>query len=595
MFLMTLFILCLILTGCVLAQYNHELPARGAYPYHKVTLAAVLRARGFNAFYIAMLKEGLYSGLYGRGEYTLFVPFNSNYQNQSNTETIRNLNKNFGCYVFDKKLPSNLIRDGMSLTGINRCTVFMNKIYDRFAKKVTLWIHGVKILEEIQTDHNIVYIILSSLQIPSLSLIEYLKQSGNHHVMYSLMKKQIIHFQFPFGATFFAPLDTAFVHLPGTYVKNIFSNDTEARTFIRSHVITRPMCRQRLFSDKGWSRYINSVGRTVQLYQDMYNTQASYVNGAAVLTTTTVNDGWIYGITDTILPEINLKVLETLSALNCHTFLHNLISTNHMYPFSNILHAYTLFAPTDEAFTKLPSDVSSRLKHDKEYLMTLMRFHVVKGKHVSENFPLQTVLSSTAIHKATQQSLKLHVDGNQVTTVQDGIVLHPDNLALNGIIHIVDRVLLPPTKKVSELFRATKKLRIFLKFFRNTNETLYNSVIDGSRFYTLFAPTNRAMKVFFNQLGNQFSTDTNRRMNEILLRHIIPKPFFTTQISKSRKKRIKTLEYRNRHFTTLHIQADRKGKMFRIIEYNSNVTTPNLVATNGIIHIVNKIFSEVKL
>lgn len=582
--------LCFILTGYVLAQFNREFPARGANAYHKVTLAAVLRARGYNAFYTSMLKEGLYSGLFGIGEYTLFVPINSNYQNQSNTKTIRNLKKNLGCYVFDRKFPSNLIRDGMSLTGVNRCTIFMNKVYDRFKKQVTLWIHGVKILEEIRTEHSIIYIISSSLQIPSLSLIEYLKQSGNHHVMYNLMKKQIIHFQFPFGATLFAPLDTAFAHLPGTYVKNIFSNDTEARTFIRSHVITRPMCRQRLFSDKGWSKYINSLGRSVQLYQDIYNTQASYVNGAAVLTTTTVKDGWIYGITDTILPEINLKVLETLSALNCHTFLHNLISTNHMYPFSNILHAHTLFAPTDEAFKKLPSDVSNRLKNDKEYFMTLMRFHVVKGKHLSENFPLQTVLSSTAIDKATQQSIKLHVDGNQVTTVQDGIVLHPDNLALNGIIHIVDRVLLPPTKTVSELFRATKKLRIFLKFFQNTNETLYNSVTDGSGFYTLFAPTNRAMKGFFNQLGNKFSTDTNRRMNEILLRHVIPKPFFTTQIFKGKSKRIKTLEYRNSHYTTLHIQAVRKGMRVRIIEYNSNVTTPNLVATNGIIHIVNKIF-----
>lgn len=221
--------LCFILTGYVLAQFNREFPARGANAYHKVTLAAVLRARGYNAFYTSMLKEGLYSGLYGIGEYTLFVPINSNYQNQSNTKTIRNLKKNLGCYVFDRKFPSNLIRDGMSLTGVNHCTIFMNKVYDRFKKQVTLWIHGVKILEEIRTEHSIIYIISSSLQIPSLSLIEYLKQSGNHHVMYSLMKKQIIHFQFPFGATLFAPLDTAFAHLPGTYVKNIFSNDTEAR------------------------------------------------------------------------------------------------------------------------------------------------------------------------------------------------------------------------------------------------------------------------------------------------------------------------------------------------------------------------------
>ena len=75
--------------------------------------------------------------------------------------------------------------------------------------------------------------------------------------------------------------------------------------FIRNHIITRPMCPGRLFYRVGWSKTINNVGNTLHLYKDLYNSDASFINGAAVLTKKALVDGWAYGIADVLLPEVS--------------------------------------------------------------------------------------------------------------------------------------------------------------------------------------------------------------------------------------------------------------------------------------------------
>ena len=68
------------------------------------------------------------------------------------------------------------------------------------------------------------------------------------------------------------------------------------------------MCRQRLIHKNGWSRETNNIGKPLQLYQDSFNVDASYINGAAVLTDMPLTDGFLYGITEALLPETS-KIL----------------------------------------------------------------------------------------------------------------------------------------------------------------------------------------------------------------------------------------------------------------------------------------------
>lgn len=99
---------------------------------------------------------------------------------------------------------------------------------------------------------------------------------------------------------------------------------------------------------------------------------------------------------------------------------------------------YTVFAPTNEAFSKLPEGTWEQVSKDKEKLAQVLAYHVIPGKvTVSEIKPgnVKTNQGST---------LKLTSDNGKVT-VNDANITQSDLAADNGIIHAIDTVVLPPT------------------------------------------------------------------------------------------------------------------------------------------------------
>ena len=102
---------------------------------------------------------------------------------------------------------------------------------------------------------------------------------------------------------------------------------------------------------------------------------------------------------------------------------------------------YTVFAPTDEAFAKLPKGtVEDLLKpENKEKLGKILAYHVVSGKVMAAD--VKTMMAKSA----NGAELDIKVKGEKVT-VNDAKVLKTDVAASNGVIHVIDTVLLPPAK-----------------------------------------------------------------------------------------------------------------------------------------------------
>ena len=99
---------------------------------------------------------------------------------------------------------------------------------------------------------------------------------------------------------------------------------------------------------------------------------------------------------------------------------------------------FTVFAPTDEAFAKLPAGtVENLLKpENKEKLVAILKYHVVPGKVLAAD--VKTMEAKTA----QGQSLKLKVSDDGVT-VDNAKIVKTDLLAANGVIHVIDHVMLP--------------------------------------------------------------------------------------------------------------------------------------------------------
>ena len=99
---------------------------------------------------------------------------------------------------------------------------------------------------------------------------------------------------------------------------------------------------------------------------------------------------------------------------------------------------FTVFAPTDEAFAKLPAGtVESLLKpENKEKLASILTYHVIPGKVMASD--VKTMQAATV----NGQKLAIEANGNGVT-VNGAKVLKTDIPATNGVIHVIDTVVLP--------------------------------------------------------------------------------------------------------------------------------------------------------
>jgi uncharacterized surface protein with fasciclin (FAS1) repeats len=100
---------------------------------------------------------------------------------------------------------------------------------------------------------------------------------------------------------------------------------------------------------------------------------------------------------------------------------------------------YTVFAPSDYAFSQLPAGtVDNLLKpENKDQLVKILTYHVVPGAVTSDQ------LAGKRIDVATVEGQTVHIDGRNGVRVNGAKVSQADILASNGVIHRIDRVLLP--------------------------------------------------------------------------------------------------------------------------------------------------------
>jgi uncharacterized surface protein with fasciclin (FAS1) repeats len=100
---------------------------------------------------------------------------------------------------------------------------------------------------------------------------------------------------------------------------------------------------------------------------------------------------------------------------------------------------YTVFAPSDEAFKAVPAKTMAELAANKELLKSVLTYHVLPGKvaaAAAKNGNLKTVQgANVAVARA-----------GTFVTVEDAVVTQADVQATNGVVHIIDKVLMPPKR-----------------------------------------------------------------------------------------------------------------------------------------------------
>jgi uncharacterized surface protein with fasciclin (FAS1) repeats len=102
--------------------------------------------------------------------------------------------------------------------------------------------------------------------------------------------------------------------------------------------------------------------------------------------------------------------------------------------------SYTMFAPTDAAFAKVPKATLNALTRDKAKLKAVLLYHVVKGR-----VPASKVVKLKSAKTLNGASVKITVKSGKVYLNGSTRVTKTDVKASNGVIHVIDKVLLPPS------------------------------------------------------------------------------------------------------------------------------------------------------
>jgi uncharacterized surface protein with fasciclin (FAS1) repeats len=132
-------------------------------------------------------------------------------------------------------------------------------------------------------------------------------------------------------------------------------------------------------------------------------------------------------------------IAQTAAATPSLSTLNKLIADAGLTETLNGSGPYTVFAPTDEAFKAVPAKTLEALAKDKEQLKAVLTYHVVPGAVKSADL-------KTGPAKSVQgANLGLAKAGGFVT-VEDAVVTQADVVASNGVVHVIDKVLIPPKR-----------------------------------------------------------------------------------------------------------------------------------------------------
>ena len=103
---------------------------------------------------------------------------------------------------------------------------------------------------------------------------------------------------------------------------------------------------------------------------------------------------------------------------------------------------FTVFAPTDAAFAKLPAETVAALKKDPKALAAILTYHVVAGKKDAAE-----VVKMKEIMTVEGQPIMITIVDGKVMLNKSATVVKTDVGASNGVIHVIDTVIMPPAKK----------------------------------------------------------------------------------------------------------------------------------------------------
>lgn len=241
---------------------------------------------------------------------------------------------------------------------------------------------------------------------------------------------------------------------------------------------------------------------------------------------------------------------------------------------------FTVFAPTNAAFDALFSQlgVSGLSDLSAETLKPILLNHVLAGSIKSS--AITTGYFATANSFGPDQSaVNVYIQKGSGVTVDGSNVTSADVMASNGVIHVIDKVILPSSVVGHALNNADFSILV-----QAVVKAGLADVLSGSGPFTVFAPTNTAFNALFSQLGVSGISDLSAEtLKPILLNHVIAGAVKSSAITTGYFATVNTFGPAG---TAVKVYIQKSSG---VTIDGSNVIAADIMGSNGVIHVIDKV------
>jgi len=378
--------------------------------------------------------------------------------------------------------------------------------------------------------------------------------------------------------TVFAPTNEAFAKIETKALNALLQNKAQLDKVLEYHVLAANLRMRELMTVKivktleGESLDVSNPGGVIK------------VNNAKVLTADVAASNGFVHIIDTVLmvpsgPPLPLKK-DIVHVAEGNADLSTLVAALTAGKLVATLEGkgpFTVFAPTNEAFAKIPKDTLTKLLGNQKLLDQVLEYHVLSG-----DFSMRDLMAAKLITTLEKEEVLVRSMNNAIM-VNNADVVVADVEATNGVVHVVDKVLVPPDfplalypEDIVELSESQPSLSTLVQALVAGKLT---ATLSGKGPYTVFAPTNDAFgKIPAAALQKLLANPTE--LDKVLEYHVLAGKFSMRDLMAVLS--VKTLEGEN-------IKVSGSGKVINVNE--AKVLKADVQASNGVVHVIDTVLS----
>ena len=541
----------------------------------------VVNSPEHNTLEAAVGAAGLVETLSGPGPFTVFAPTDAAFAalpagtvDALLQDPTGDLTTILLYHVLGLQAYSTDLSDGMMVTTLQgeeiMVTINGNGVFINDAQVTTA---------DVAASNGVVHVIDAVLLppvMPTNTIMDIVSNSADHNTLEAALVASGLNETLgnPGDFTLFAPTDAAFAALPAGTVESLLADPTGALVNVLLYHALSGTALSSGLSNGMMVTTIQGSDITVTI-----NADGVFINDAQVIVADVMADNGVVHVIDAVLlppaPPTN-TILDIVVNSADHNTLEAAVLAAGLQGALAGPGPLTVFAPTDAAFAALPAGTVETLLADPTGALTqVLLYHAVSGVALSSD--LSDGMMVTTLQG---QDVTVTINANGVF-INDAQVIVADIIADNGVVHVIDAVLVPaptpdPTTVVDIIVNSPD---------HNTLETAVIAAgladdLSGDGPFTVFAPTDAAFAALPASLIAELLADPTGQLTQILLYHVVGAEALSSSLSNGQT--ISTLQGDD---VTVSIT---NGNVFI---NNAQVTVADIMADNGVVHVIDAVLT----